>query len=166
MRILNSYLGLFLISGGIVLLDQWTKWLVRTNIAPGAMWLPDSLSWMMPYARIVNWSNTGTAFGLFQGLGGIFTVLALIVAGVIIYYYPRVPAEDWWLRLAMALQLGGALGNLTDRLLRGSVTDFVSVGTFPVFNVADASITIGVIILVVGVWWKEKSEKRAAISEP
>jgi len=166
LRILHSYLGLFLISGGIVVLDQWTKWLVRTNIALGAMWLPGSLSWMMPYARIVNWSNTGTAFGLFQGLGGIFTVLALIVAGVIIYYYPRVPAEDWWLRLAMALQLGGALGNLTDRLMRGSVTDFVSVGTFPVFNVADASITIGVIILVAGVWWKERSEKRAAISAP
>lgn len=165
MRILRSYLGLFLISGTIVVLDQWTKWLVRTNISLGDVWLPGALSWLMPYARIVNWSNTGTAFGLFQGLGGIFTVLALIVAGVIIYYYPRVPAEDWWLRLAMALQLGGALGNLTDRVMRGSVTDFVSVGTFPVFNVADASITIGVIVLVVGVWWKERTEKRAAVSE-
>ena len=166
MKFLSSYASLFLISGTIVALDQWTKWLVRTNITLGDMWVPGSLSWLMPYARIVNWSNTGTAFGLFQGLGGIFTVLALIVSGVIIYYYPRVPAEDWWLRLAMAFQLGGALGNLTDRVTRGRVTDFISVGTFPVWNVADASITIGVIILVVGVWWKERNEKRAAVSEP
>jgi signal peptidase II len=115
LKFLSTYVSLFLISGTIVALDQWTKWLVRTQIAFGDMWLPGSLSWLMPYARIVNWSNTGTAFGLFQGLGGIFTVLALIVSGVIIYYYPRVPAEDWWLRLAMALQLGGAPGNLTDR---------------------------------------------------
>jgi signal peptidase II len=156
---------LFVISWAIVALDQWTKWLVRTNITLGDMWLPDSISWLMPYARLVNWSNTGTAFGLFQGLGGIFTVLALIVSGVIFYYYPRVPAEDWWLRLAMAFQLGGALGNLTDRVTRGQVTDFISVGKFPVWNVADASITIGVIILVVGVWLKEKNEKRAAVSE-
>lgn len=166
MKFLSSYASLFLISGTIVALDQWTKWLVRTNITLGDMWLPGSISWLMPYARIVNWSNTGTAFGLFQGLGGIFTVLALIVSGVIIYYYPRVPAEDWWLRLAMAFQLGGALGNLTDRVTRGQVTDFISVGTFPVWNVADASITIGVIILVVGVWLKERNEKRAAVSEP
>lgn len=165
MKILRSYLGLILISGTVVLLDQWTKSLVRTHITLGDVWLPGSLSWLMPYARIVNWSNTGTAFGLFQGLGGIFTVLALIVAGVIIYYYPRVPAEDWWLRLAMALQLGGALGNLTDRITRGRVTDFISVGSFPVWNVADASITIGVIILVVGVWWTERTQKGAAITQ-
>jgi signal peptidase II len=165
LKILSSYASLAIISGAVVALDQWTKCLVRTNITLSDMWLPGSLSWLMPYARIVNWSNTGTAFGLFQGLGGIFTVLALIVAAVIIYYYPRVPAEDWWLRLAMALQLGGALGNLTDRVARGSVTDFLSVGTFPVFNVADASITVGVIILVVGVWWTERTEKSPAIPE-
>lgn len=162
MKILRSYLGLILISGTIVLLDQWTKSLVRAHITLGDAWLPGSLSWLMPYARLVNWANTGTAFGLFQGMGGIFTVLALIVAGVIIYYYPRVPAEDWWLRLAMALQLGGALGNLTDRIMRGEVTDFISVGNFPVWNVADACITVGVVILILGVWWTERAEKRAA----
>lgn len=165
MKILRSYIGLILISGTVVVLDQWSKSLVRTNIAMGDTWVPGSLSWLLPYARIVNWSNTGTAFGMFQGRGAIFTILAVIVAGAIVYYYPRVPPEDWWLRLAMGLQFGGALGNLTDRINYGRVTDFISVGPFPVFNVADASITIGVIILVVGVWWKERSEKRALTSQ-
>jgi len=166
LKILRSYIGLILISGTVVVLDQWSKSFVRANIALGDTWVPGSLSWLLPYARIVNWSNTGTAFGMFQGRGAIFTVLAVIVAGAIVYYYPRVPPEDWWLRLAMGLQFGGALGNLTDRINYGRVTDFISVGPFPVFNVADASITIGVIILVVGVWWKERSEKRALTSEP
>lgn len=162
MKILRDYFGLIVVSGIVVVLDQWTKWLVRTNLAMGDAWVPGSLSWLMPYARIVNWSNTGTALGLFQGRGAIFAVFAIIVAFVIVYYYPRVPAEDWWLRLAMCLQFAGALGNLTDRLTVGRVTDFISVGAFPVFNIADASITIGVIILIVGVWWKDRAEKKKA----
>lgn len=165
MKILRAYLGLFVTAGIVVLLDQWSKWWVRTHVPLAETWLPGSLSWLLPYARIVNWANTGTAFGLFQGRGIIFTVLAIVVSGAIIYYYPRVPAEDWWLRLAMCLQFGGALGNLTDRIMRGRVTDFMSVGPFPVFNVADACITIGVIILIVGVWWKERSEKKAVATE-
>jgi signal peptidase II len=62
----------------------------------------------------------------------------------------------------MGLQLAGAAGNLIDRLLMGKVTDFISVGSFPVFNVADSSITVGVIVLLLGVWIKERQEKRAA----
>ena len=165
MKILRNYYGLIVISGLVVFLDQWTKWLVRTRIAPAETWLPGSLDWLLPYARIVNWGNTGTAFGLFQGRGAVFTVLAVIVAIAIVYYYPRVPSEDWWLRLAMCLQFGGALGNLTDRIMRGWVTDFISVGPFPVFNVADACITMGVVILIVGVWWKERKEKKPVPSE-
>ena len=69
--------------------------------------------------------------------------------------------EDWPLRLAMGMQLAGALGNLIDRLtLGGKVTEFISVGNFPVFNVADSSITLGVVVLVLGVWWKERHEQK------
>ena len=67
----------------------------------------------------------------------------------------------------MGLQLAGAAGNLIDRLMIGKVTDFISVGSFPVFNVADLSITIGVIVLLLGVWWKERQDasgKRPVIS--
>jgi signal peptidase II len=90
----------------------------------------------------------------------VFTVLAFIVIAAIIYYYPRVENADWPLRLALSMQLGGAIGNLIDRLLHGRVTDFISIGSFPVFNVADSSITVGCVVLVLGVWWQERAAKR------
>jgi len=96
---------------------------------------------------------------MLQGLNDVFRILPLIVAGIIIYYYFKVPREDWLLRLAMALQLGGAIGNLLDRIFRGHVTDFVSLGRFPVFNVADASISIGVALLILSMWLAERKAK-------
>ncbi|HMD79789.1 MAG TPA: signal peptidase II, partial [Anaerolineales bacterium] len=83
-----------------------------------------------------------------------------IVIAAIIYYYPHVENSDWSLRLAMSMQLGGAVGNLIDRLTLGRVTDFISIGTFPVFNVADASISVGAVVLLLGVWLTEMSEKQ------
>ena len=167
--ILNSkvkdYLILLGVAGIVVALDQWTKWLVRENIEFGGMWLPESLSWLNPYARIVHWYNSGAAFGMFQNGNLVFTILAFIVIGAIIYYFPHVEGDDWTLKLAMGLQLAGASGNLIDRLMMGKVTDFISVGTFPVFNVADASITVGVFVLLLGVWLKERSEKKKNIEQ-
>jgi signal peptidase II len=157
---LKEYLTLFGVAGAVIALDQWTKWLVRTNIEFGSQWLPDWLSWLSPYARFVNWHNSGAAFGMFQNGNLVFTVLAFIVIGAIVYYYPQVDSDDWTLRLAMGLQLGGAAGNLIDRLLVGKVTDFISISVFPVFNVADSSITIGVVVLLIGVWLKEQQEKK------
>ena len=151
-----------MIAALIVGLDQWTKWLVRVNIPAGGTWLPDSLAWLSPYARIVHWYNTGAAFGMFKEGGMVFTVLAFIVIGAILYYYPQVERSDWPLRLAMSMQLGGAIGNLIDRLRIGHVTDFISVGAFPVFNIADASITVGCAVLLVGVWLNERAQKKKA----
>lgn len=146
----GGYFFLILIAGLIVYLDQWTKAWVREHLAFGASWMP--LTELAPYVRILHWRNSGAAFGLFQQGGGIFTILAVVVAALIIYYFPRIGRGDWALRLAMGLQLGGAIGNLVDRLQHGYVTDFVSVGSFPVFNVADSSITLGVLILLFDVW--------------
>lgn len=155
------YLQLFTIAGIVVALDQWTKWLVRENIAFGSQWLPEGLTWLMPYARFVYWHNTGAAFGIFQNASIIFTVLAFVVIGVILYYYPRIQAEGWLFRVALSLQLAGAIGNLIDRLTQdGKVTDFISVGKFPVFNVADSSISIGTALLILGVWLSERKEKQ------
>lgn len=147
-------------AGVIVALDQWTKWLVRENLPFQGTWLPEWLYWLSPYARIVHWYNSGAAFGMFQNGNLIFTILAFIVIAAILFYYPQVDAGDWSLRLALVLQLAGAAGNLVDRLLVGKVTDFISVGTFPVFNVADSSITVGVIVLLLGVWIKERNDKK------
>lgn len=156
---LKDYLILFGVAGVSIGLDQWTKVLVRANIAYGDQWLPEWLSWLSPYARFVHWSNSGAAFGMFQDGNQVFKVLAFIVIGAIIYYYPQVEKEGFLIKLAMGLQLGGATGNLIDRLLNNEVTDFISVGTFPVFNIADASISIGVVVLLIGVWIQERKEK-------
>jgi len=161
-RNVKEYLNLFSVAGIVIALDQWTKWLVRENIEFGGQWLPKWLEWLSPYARFVNWHNSGAAFGMFQNGNLVFTILAFIVIGAIIYYYPRVEMEDWTLKLAMGLQLGGAAGNLIDRLLVGKVTDFISIGVFPVFNVADSSISVGVAVLLLGVWLKERNDKLKA----
>lgn len=166
MKKIINYAGLFLIVGLIISLDQWTKMLVRT-LPVGSTWLPKGWSWLMPYARIVHWYNTGAAFGSFEGLGWLFTILAFVVAGLIIYYYPQVDEKDWWLKLAMGMQMGGALGNVVDRLTNNwQVTDFISVGTFAVFNVADASISVGVAILLLGIWFKEMKSRKDGTSSP
>ncbi len=153
-KILRDYGFLLTLAALVIALDQWTKMLVRTRLDFEEFWAP--WPWLAHYVRIVHWKNTGAAFGMLQGFGDVFTVLAILVAIAIIYYFPQVPRQDWVLRLAMGLQLGGALGNLIDRLVQGSVTDFISIGTFPVFNVADASISTGVAILVLGMWFKER----------
>lgn len=164
--VFGKYVFLFSIAGTLVALDQWTKSLVRTNLVLGETWLPSGMEWLGPYARIVHWYNMGAAFGMFQQGSSIFMVLAIVVICAIIYYFPRVEVNDWTLRVAMSMQLAGATGNLIDRILRdGKVTDFISVGTFPVFNVADASISVGTAILLLGVYLQERAMKKAQALE-
>lgn len=162
-KYLKDYLFLLFVAGSLIALDQITKEIIRTNLAFEEIWSP--FPWLTPYARIIHWSNTGAAFGMFSGNNILFAILAVIVSCAIIYYFPRVAREDWWLRLALSLQLAGAVGNLIDRIRQGNVTDFISVGTFPVFNVADSCITIGVIVLLIGVWYKEAQEKKRKAAE-
>jgi signal peptidase II len=164
-KAVKSYWAIFMIAAVIVGLDQWTKWLVRTNISPGESWLPASLQWLSPYARIVHWYNQGAAFGMFQQGNMVFTVLAFIVVAAIIYYYPQISSVDWPLRLAMSMQMGGAIGNLVDRLTIGHVTDFISIGKFPVFNIADSSISVGCVVLLLGVWWQERLAKKEKMQQ-
>ena len=153
-KYLKAYAFLLPISISLVVLDQWTKNLVRTNLSFTEVWMP--LEWLAPYFRVVNWHNTGAAFGIFQGMNGVFMVLALFIIAMIMYYFPMIPTEDLYFRLALSLQMAGAAGNLLDRLYRGYVTDFISVGKFPVFNVADSCITMGVVVLLVGMWIEER----------
>ena len=159
---LIDYLFLLLSGAAIIGLDQWTKALVRAKIPLGTDWLPNGFTWLLPYARIRHWYNSGAAFGIFQNGNLVFTILAIIVILLIIFYFPRTQRNDWWLRIAMILQFSGATGNLIDRLFFAHVTDFLSVGRFAIFNVADASISTGVAVLILGVWIKERAEKKHA----
>jgi len=156
----KNYIFLFIVAGLLIAVDQWSKAQVRSALPLGSIWSP--WEWLTPYARIVHWKNTGVAFGMFQGMSTVFAILAAIVSLVIIYYYPRVSGESLTLKIAMSLQLAGAMGNFIDRVTITYVTDFISIGNFPVFNVADACISIGVVILLVYVWLQEKKEKEAS----
>ena len=157
-RNIIDYFSLAVFAGLIITADQVTKALVRTRLPVEGFWSP--WPWLTPYARIVHWYNTGVAFGMFQGMNGVFIVLAILVSLAILYYFPRVPRQDWALRLALGMQLAGAVGNLIDRVQFGHVTDFISIGNFAVFNIADASISVGVAILILAVWIQDMKKKK------
>lgn len=139
----------FGLAGLVILLDQLTKaWLV-------AVLLPGAAVQLTAFFNLVHVYNTGAAFSFLSGAGGwqrwLFSVLALVISGwlaVMIFQH----AKERWLPLAFSLVLGGALGNLVDRIRLGAVVDFVDVHWggwhFPAFNVADSAITLGVALLL------------------
>ncbi len=163
----KAYRELIAIAAAIVILDQFTKYLVRTNLKLREVWAP--FKSMASFFRIIHWKNTGVAFGLFQGRGWLFTIVGLIVVILIIIFYNQISQGSKFWRVALALELGGALGNLIDRInpAVGYVVDFIWIGNFPVFNFADAAIVIGAAILIIGMWNEDdkKNEKTNEISK-
>ncbi len=125
--------------------DQLSKQWVITHLELNQVWAPiPALEWLFVFRYA---TNTGAAFGIFPDLGSLFMIIALVVVVIIVIYYRYLPQGQWLLRIAMGLQLGGALGNLLDRVRLGRVTDFIDFHIWPVFNLADMSIVSGVIIL-------------------
>lgn len=155
----------YLIAALVIFVDQYTKHLVRQYLDLNGVWYP--FPWTEDI-RVLYINNTGAAFGIFKAGGSLFTVIAIVVSAVILYYTYRLPYGHWWMRLALGMQLGGALGNLIDRLMFGTVTDFISILTFAIFNVADASISVGVAMLAVTMWIESRREKanKPAASPP
>ncbi|MGA2284708.1 MAG: signal peptidase II [Dehalococcoidia bacterium] len=133
----------FLVAVAVFALDQLTKYLVRANMRLGQSF-PESGP-----VRIVRVTNTGAAFGMLQGQTFFLTVTTLLGLGAILLYYLYPPMDNRILRIALGLQLGGAVGNLSDRVRVGEVTDFIQWPHWPAFNVADSSITVGVVAIVV-----------------
>jgi len=131
-----------LVAAGVVVLDQATKAIVRATIVPG-----DSEG-VVPGVEIVHTRNTGVAFGALAGGGAIVTVvIALALVALLGYFATHVQRPLVWLPTGMLL--GGAIGNVIDRVRDGAVTDFVKLPLgFPPFNVADMSITFGVLVLL------------------
>ena len=125
----------------IFLFDQFSKFLVRDQLL-----FRESFP-VSGFIRFTHTHNTGSAFGIFQDQNTPLILVSIIGVGILtmIYRSQRVPTG--LLRLSLGLQIGGALGNLIDRLRLGHVTDFMDVGPWPVFNVADASIVTGLVIL-------------------
>jgi signal peptidase II len=134
----------------VVGLDQMTKAIVRSSLEVGESW-PDE-DW---FIKIHHVTNSGAAFGILRGETPFLIVMALIGVGAIYLYYRYPPFNHWAATLGIGMLLGGASGNLIDRVRMGRVTDFVDVGDFPSFNVADSAINIGVATIIIGYLWFE-----------
>ena len=125
----------------VFLSDQFSKYLVRESLVLYESFPREGL------VRITHTFNTGSIFGLFQGQNTPLILVSFIGVAVLILLYRTQRFPTGLLRLSLGLQLGGAFGNLVDRVRLGHVTDWVDVGPWPVFNVADASIVTGLVIL-------------------
>ncbi|MBI4491193.1 MAG: signal peptidase II [Chloroflexi bacterium] len=127
---------------GVVGLDQWTKNLARQHLYyEGA---PRSIPVVGDLLRLTYVENRGAAFGLLQNQTLFFVVVGLVVIGVIAASYRQMARPSMFLNLCLGLQMGGAIGNLVDRIREGSVVDFLELPYWPVFNVADSAIVVGV----------------------
>lgn len=125
----------------LVVLDQIVKYIVDTV-------QPNAFIFRVTY-------NTGAGFGILQSQTILLAIISLLVASSVIYYYSKIP-EQKYPQVLWALFLGGVIGNLIDRFLRGYVIDFIDVGFWPSFNLADASITVSVIGLIIYCWKSDK----------
>ena len=136
--------------------DQITKWLTVENLARGESWPAEG------FFRFTHAWNTGTAFSLFQGQGDILTWVSLGAVAVLAWIYRSIIDPPWVLRIAFGLQLGGAIGNLIDRFRLGHVTDFIDIGPWPIFNIADSSIVIGIGLMLFYFWFLEPDSNKKA----
>lgn len=136
-------------------LDQLTKAIVVANLDRGESW-PDE-----GFLRITHAWNTGTAFSLFQDQSDLLTIFSFVAVIALYFVYRSLQAPNIWVRMAFGLLLGGAFGNLLDRLRLGHVTDFLDVGPWPIFNVADSSIVVGITVLFLYFWLTADSSKKS-----
>ncbi len=129
----------------VALLDQASKSFIRANLAEGEWWpvLGEDL------LRVSHVENSGAAFGMLQGAGTFLLLATVVGVAALAVYLVLLPQTSRWYPLALALVLGGATGNLIDRVARGTVTDFIDPTHYPAFNLADSAISIGVAILLI-----------------
>jgi signal peptidase II len=153
----------------VIILDQVSKQLAEYYLA-FQIPLP-----VVPSFNLTLSYNTGAAFSFLSEAGGwqrwFFVILAIIVSGVIFLWMRKLPPEDKWVAIALGLVLGGALGNVIDRIIFGHVIDFIQVyyqqWSWPIFNIADSAISIGVAILLFdGFFGGQKKQAKAGKGKP
>lgn len=148
----------YLITLVVIAIDQLTKWLIVKNMNLG-----DSITVIPHFFYITSTRNTGAAFSILEGQMWLFYAITIVVILGIIYYIQKHAKFKYLLGVSLALILGGAIGNFIDRLFRGEVVDFVQLHfvhyDFAIFNVADSSLTIGVILLFIFVLMDDQKSK-------
>jgi len=154
----------YLIAIFVILLDQFTKWLIVNN-----MFLGESITIIDKFLYITSHRNRGAAWGILQGQMWLFYVITLVVIVAIMYYLHKAAKGKRLLGLSLALMLGGAIGNFIDRVLRQEVVDFIHTYifsyNFPVFNIADSALVIGVILLMIQMLLDERGTKEKSYGE-
>jgi signal peptidase II len=151
---------LLLVAAVVFVLDQLTKALIRNWLALGERW-PDDFELL----RLSHVENDGAAFGMLQGAGPLLVVTTVVAIALIMFTMLRSDTYPRSHLYALALILGGAIGNLSDRLARGSVTDFIEPTHYPSFNLADSAIVVGVAAIVVMTLF-QRSENEPTEDEP
>lgn len=146
----KNSLPYILIGAAIFFLDHLIKVLIKTN----ATSLPIELT---SFASITYSQNTGIAFGLLQNTNNIIILTILVIFGAL-WYFRKELLVSTLSKYAVALIVGGALGNLLDRLMHGAVIDYIQISIWPVFNFADSAITVGMILLLYSMLKSEKQE--------
>ena len=141
---------LFLMTlAGVFLADQISKLIIKNWLLLYESWPSSGL------VRITHGTNSGTAFGLFPDQTFLLIIASFLAIGFLVYFYRTHSVPNIFLRLAVGLQLGGAFGNLLDRVRFGEVVDFIRVGWWPTFNLADSAIVIGIGFLILGIFFGE-----------
>jgi len=137
----------------IILIDQISKYAISNYMQQG-----ESIQVIGNVLRLTYIKNPGMAFGIQVGSKLFFTIFSSIACVVISIYLFRIKSENFWARFALASILGGAIGNLIDRIVYGEVIDFIHfrIIRWPIFNVADIAVTIGMIILIAFVIFDKK----------
>ncbi|SDJ03283.1 signal peptidase II [Salimicrobium halophilum] len=147
----------------IIAIDQITKWLVTVLMDVG-----EQVPVVDSFLYLTSHRNEGAAWGILQGQMTFFYIITVIIVAFLIYYLHTQGKENKATGVALALLLAGAIGNFIDRLFRKEVVDFVDmyIGSYnyPIFNVADASLTIGVILFLIATLMEEKKQKEAKSS--
>jgi len=149
---------LAVVAGLVLLADQVSKYLVKKCLPLGAAWAP--VPALERWFTLTHTSNTGAAFGLFPKLAPVFLVIAIVVVIGIVLYSGHLSSGQYIVAVALGLQLGGALGNLVDRLRIGHVVDFLDFKVWPVFNLADSALVVGVILLLWAFLWAPEQLSR------
>lgn len=129
----------------VVLADQASKWIAVREIGPDAS--DHRIELLGRWIAFEYLENTGAAFGVLDGQGSLLTIVAGVVVAVLLGYHLRMGGSSTLMAVSIGLVVGGALGNVFDRVRIGYVVDFVAVGLWPKFNLADSAVTIGVALL-------------------
>lgn len=136
------------VAGSVLIADQISKVVLLGLIGPGSS--RHAIEIFGPWLELEYAENRGAAFGLFPHLGSLVTLTSLAVLIGLLWQFAREPFPPWWQAVATGAIAGGALGNLIDRVRLGYVVDFIAVGPWPNFNVADSAITVGALLLCWG----------------